>query len=68
MSCATLRHESVPRGNVWPAMLGDSHSIVKEITPSRPLSDTTIYKIRRQSLTGLCDQVMGEAVRPDVFD
>ena len=29
----TLRHTPVPCGNVWPAMLGDSHSIVKEITP-----------------------------------
>ena len=32
----TLRHAPVPCGNVWPAMLGDSHSIVKEITPPAP--------------------------------
>jgi hypothetical protein len=40
-------------------MLGDSVSIVKELTPSRPLADTTLYKIRQRSISGLCDQAMG---------
>src|ERR1700729_2943825 len=61
MSCASpARHQSATAGQ---RLASDARRLglyCQGTYPLSRLSDTTIHKIRRRSLTGLCDQGMGE--------